>query len=182
MTSPPVVSGRGRDPFGWVKRRTDEHRRQHHCWAYPYHDGSVLGAIADDLGAQDVLEMGTALGYSACWWAAHSRHVDSIELDPVHVELARANLEYAGLADRVTVHPGDFRDVATTLDRRYDIAFFDGYDLPDWLIPRFRDLLRPDGTMVLTNLDLGGDHRAALQTAEGWHTDIRGDLAVMRRS
>jgi predicted O-methyltransferase YrrM len=79
-----VVRDRDRfDPFRWIRDATDAHRGEHHCWAYPYEDGTVLGAIIAELRPERVLELGAALGaalgYTACWWATGGALVDSRE-------------------------------------------------------------------------------------------------------
>ena len=65
--------------------------------------------------ARRIIELGTALGYTACWFAngAPDAHIDTIDFDPEHVRLARANIEAAGFSKRVTLHEGAFDDVLT---------------------------------------------------------------------
>jgi len=58
-------------------------------------------------GDEKVLDVGTGSGYQAAVLAELAREVHSIERIPELVEQARANLEVAGYADRVTVHLGD---------------------------------------------------------------------------
>ena len=55
----------GEDPFREIQAATDAHRSSHGCWAYPYDEGSRLGTIAAAIDARRVLELGTALGYTA---------------------------------------------------------------------------------------------------------------------
>jgi caffeoyl-CoA O-methyltransferase len=55
-------------------------------------------------GCRDVLELGTAVGYSAIWLARGcSGRVVTLETDHERAERARANLAEAGLAERVEV-------------------------------------------------------------------------------
>ena len=67
---------------------------------------------------EKVVEVGTLVGYSAIHMAralAADGHLWSIEFEPKHAEVARANLAAAGVADRVTVLVGAGRDVLPTL-------------------------------------------------------------------
>lgn len=178
------VHGRDRDdPYAWVREATDTHRRQHRCWAYPYADGTVLGAVGAAAEPARVLELGTALGYTSCWWATNGAHVDTIERDPVHVELARENAARAGLEALVSVHQGDFDTVLSALDGPFDLAFFDGYEPPADLLDQLAALLRTDGIVVTTNLDLGrGQTRSTLDSTPGWVTHFVADLALSVRA
>lgn len=171
------------DPYWWIREATDTHRNQHRCWAYPYADGSVLGAVAAALQPRHVLELGAALGYTACWWASGGAQVDTIEGDLVHVHLARENIEQAAAAGTVTVHEGDFADVMATLGGPYDLVFFDGYEPPETLLEQMSALLTPGGVLVTTNLDLGaGGFRSILASNPAWITRFVTDLAISVRA
>jgi predicted O-methyltransferase YrrM len=67
--------------FEHIQKATRAHRQAHGCHAYTYSDGAALTALAANAGAKRVLELGTALGYTACCLAAAgpSVFVDTIE-------------------------------------------------------------------------------------------------------
>jgi predicted O-methyltransferase YrrM len=71
--------------------------------------GKMLHLLARMTGARRILEIGTLGGYSAIWLAralpAGGRLI-TLEADPRHAEVARANLARAGLADVVEVRVG----------------------------------------------------------------------------
>ncbi|KAI9728607.1 MAG: hypothetical protein M1834_007635 [Cirrosporium novae-zelandiae] len=58
--------------------------------------------------AKHALEVGTLGGYSAVWLATQNPglRVSTIEYDAHHAEVARKNIEEAGVSDRVTVYVG----------------------------------------------------------------------------
>ena len=89
---------------------TDSHRARHGCGAYPYDNGPLLAAVAASADARRILELGTALGYTALSFASGvpDATVDTIERDPEHVTLARNNIAAAAMDHRITVHEGDF--------------------------------------------------------------------------
>ena len=178
-----AIDGRDHtDPYWWIREATDTHRNQHRCWAYPYADGTVLGAIAAVLAPGRVLELGSALGYTACWWASVGAQVDTIDSDPSHVHLARENVHQAAPAGTATVHEGDFDDVMPTLAGLYDLAFFDGYEPPIALLEQMTALLAAGGVLVTTNLDLGAGHfRSILTSNPAWTTRFVADLAISFR-
>jgi predicted O-methyltransferase YrrM len=146
------------DPFAHVRAATLAHRASHGCGAYPYSNGALLSTLAGAIDAKRVLELGTALGYTALSFAhgAPRAVIDAVERDGEHVRLARHNIAAAGMDGRVVVHEGDFRNVLPTLEAGYDLAFFDGPSpVPD-LHAELHRLLRPRGLLVTANLNHGG--------------------------
>ena len=95
-------------------------------------EGKLLYLIAKMSGAKRVLEIGTLGGYSATW-LARALPVDgkviTLELEQQHAEVARRNLERAGMADRVEVRVGRAVDTLhQMIDGReapFDLIFID---------------------------------------------------------
>ena len=174
------------DPFAQVRRATNQHRGRHGCSAYPYDNGPLLSAIAAAVQARRILELGTALGYTALSFAygASDSTVDTVERDPGHVVLARENIAAAGLDHRITVHEGDFVSVVGTLDAGYDLAFFDGGTPIPGLHNALRKLLRTGGTLITANLNHGGSADTvakALFDGKSWRSalvDEDGETAI----
>jgi predicted O-methyltransferase YrrM len=169
-----------RDPFAKIRAATNAHRRQHGCGAYPYDNGALLGALAASAGARRILELGTALGYTALWLArgAGEAVVDTVERDPEHVRLARKHVETLGFAGRIVVHEGEFGAVLRTLDPGYDVAFFDGFTPTPPLLSALRRLLRSRGVLISANLTHGGEadrYRDRLFDANEWLTALVDD-------
>jgi caffeoyl-CoA O-methyltransferase len=68
------------------------------------HVGRLLALLLRMNGCRDVLELGTATGYSAIWLARGSAGlVTTLDTDPARVRRARANIAEAGLGDRIEV-------------------------------------------------------------------------------
>ncbi|HEX3938631.1 MAG TPA: class I SAM-dependent methyltransferase [Xanthobacteraceae bacterium] len=174
------------DLFAKIRTATNTHRGKHGCNAYPYDNGPLLGALAGVANARRILELGTALGYTALSFAAGARDatVDTVERDPEHVVLARENIAAAGMDHRITVHEGDFAAVLPTLDPGYDVAFFDGGTPVSALHKTLRGLLRTGGTLITANLNHGGTAdavRKALFEGKSWRSaliDEDGETAI----
>jgi predicted O-methyltransferase YrrM len=163
------------DPFADIRAATVQHRAHHGCGAYPYGNGPLLGALAGAANARRILELGTALGYTALWFAhgAPEAVVDTIERDAEHVRLAREHAAARGLAGRIVVHSGDFASTLQRLDPGYDVAFFDGFTPTPAILAELRRLLRPRGLLISANLTHGGEavaYRDALLDADAWLT------------
>ncbi|MBX3162329.1 MAG: O-methyltransferase [Deltaproteobacteria bacterium] len=93
-------------------------------------EGRLVHLLLRMIGAKHVVEVGTLVGYSAIHMAralAPGGHLWTIEYEPRHAEVARANLAAAGLADRVTVLVGAGVDVLPTLVDKgpFDAVFID---------------------------------------------------------
>jgi len=174
------------DPFAKIRSATDAHRARHGCGAHPYDNGPLLAALAAAADARRILELGTALGYTALSFAlgAPDATVDTIERDPEHAQLARDNIAAAAMDHRITVHEGDFAAVLSTLDPGYDVAFFDGHTPAPALHKALRGLLRIGGTLITANLNHGGTAdavRKALFDGKSWRSalvDEDGETAI----
>jgi predicted O-methyltransferase YrrM len=174
------------DPFGEVRKATVDHRAEHGCGTYPYRHGPLLGVLAAAVQARRILELGTALGYTALSFAhgAPNSMVDTVERDPQHVQLAREKIAAAGFDHRITVHEGDFASLLPTLDAGYDVAFFDGHTPAPALHTALRDLLRTGGLLITANLNHGGTADAvakALFDGKSWRSaliDDDGETAI----
>lgn len=180
------MTGGATDPFAKIRIATNAHRAQHGCGAHPYDNGPLLAALAAAANARRILELGTALGYTAISFAsgAPDATVDTIERDPEHVRLARENIAGASLDHRITVLEGDFAAILPTLDPGYDVAFFDGHTPSPTLHKALRGLLRTGGTLITANLNHGGTAdavRKALFDGKSWRSalvDEDGETAI----
>ena len=71
--------------------------------------GKLLMVLAQAVCARAILEIGTLGGYSTIWLAralAPGGRVITLEANPMHAKIARANVAHAGLADRVDMRLG----------------------------------------------------------------------------
>ena len=94
---------------------------------------------------QSILEIGTSNGYSTIWLAHAMRarsngRLVSIERNPAKLEMARENLQRAGLLNSVTLLEGEASDTVKTLEGPFDCVFFDADRIS---APRQLDILMP---------------------------------------
>lgn len=128
-------------------------------------EGKLLHLLALLCNAGRILEIGTLAGYSTIWMARALRaggRLITIEANPAHAEVARQNLERAGLADAVSVRVGRALEVLPELVAEgqgpFDMIFIDADKAPyaEYLQWALR-LARP-GTLILAdNVVRGGD-------------------------
>jgi predicted O-methyltransferase YrrM len=88
--------------------------------------GRMLAALAGSLDAR-VLEVGTAIGYSALHMAEALRQgsIVTLERDPARIAQATDYLGRAGVADRVQIVEGDARETIPGLEGPFDLLFLD---------------------------------------------------------
>ncbi|MGV0836813.1 O-methyltransferase [Mycolicibacterium thermoresistibile] len=92
--------------------------------------GKLLTLLAQLAGARRALEIGTLAGYSTICLArgvGADGQVVTLEYEPRHAEVARANLERAGVANRVEVLVGAALDTLPALAEQepFDLVFID---------------------------------------------------------
>lgn len=90
--------------------------------------GRMLALFVRMSSARRVLEIGTLGGFSTVWMARalpDGGRLTTIEIDPHHAEVARRNLDAAGVADRVEVIVGAALSVLPGLEGPFDLVFID---------------------------------------------------------
>ncbi len=126
--------------------------------------GKLLHLLARIQGARRILEVGTLGGYSTIWLAralpAGGRLV-TLELDPKHAEVARANLARAGLALVVDVRVGRAADTLAELAAEkpepFDLIFVDAdkASTAEYFAWALR-LARPGSVIIVDNVVRSG--------------------------
>jgi predicted O-methyltransferase YrrM len=140
--------------------------------------GKLLHLFAKLVSAKKILEMGTLGGYSTIWLARAlppGGRVLSLEFNPKHAEVAKSNLQRAGLSDRVEIRVGAALDSLPIIQDQglgpFDFIFIDA-DKPnnpgylEWAIK----LSRPGTLIIVDNVVRDGavaDSSSADPTIEG---------------
>jgi hypothetical protein len=82
------------------------------------------------LNPKRILEIGTAIGFSALYMMENSSSdttIDTIENYPPRIEVATKNISNSSYGDRINLIKGDAMEILPTLDSKYDlIADIDG--------------------------------------------------------
>ena len=88
----------------------------------------VIEEIFEKEKPKRILEIGTAVGYSAiCFVRASSEEtiVDTIELDEERAKQAIQNIKLMGIEKNINVMVGNAVDILPTLNGPYDVVFID---------------------------------------------------------
>lgn len=124
----------------------------------PEGDGRILRVLAESIGAQQVVEVGTSIGYSGTWFclALHSTggKLTTYEIDAGRAAQARENFKRAGVDELVTLVEGDAHEKVLEFEGSIDLLFLDadkeGYvDYLEKLLPK----IRPGGLIVAHNMN-----------------------------
>lgn len=110
---------------------------------------------------EHILEVGTAVGYSALVMAANmpaDAHITTIEKYEKRIPIARENFKRAGMEKRITLLEGDAMEILKGLDGSYDFIFMDaakGQYLN--FFPEILRLLSVGGVLISDNVLQDGD-------------------------
>ncbi|MFI9637471.1 O-methyltransferase [Nocardia sp. NPDC051929] len=126
--------------------------------------GKFLHLLARTVGARRVLEIGTLGGYSTIWLAravGPKGRVVTLEFAARHAEVARANLDRAGVGDRVEIRVGAALDSLPVLTQEdpepFDLVFIDADKVnnANYVLWALR-LARPGSVIIVDNVVRGG--------------------------
>lgn len=89
---------------------------------------TVIGNILEKNKPAKILEIGTAVGYSAiCFskYLAENGRIDTIERDEERIKEAKINIKKMGLEEKIHIYEGDAVEILPTLNEKYDMVFID---------------------------------------------------------
>ena len=127
--------------------------------------GKLLHILALAIGAKRILEIGTLGGYSTIWLARalpSGGRLVTLEADPKHAQVARANFARAGLADTVELRLGPALETLPQLAEQaggpFDLVFIDADKANtaayfEWALK----LTRPGSLIITDNVVRGGE-------------------------
>ncbi len=145
--------------------------------------GKFLAVLVQMLQPLKVLELGLLGGYSTIWMARalpSGGRITSLEYEPRHAQVARRNLENAGLLDRVDIRIGAALDTLPTLASSgpFDLIFIDA-DKPnnpgylEWALKLSRS-----GTVIVVDNVVRDGH---ILEPENSDPDIKGTRAMFEK-
>ena len=116
----------------------------------------VVDKILTEIKPKRILEIGTAVGYSAICFSKYLQpggKIDTIERDAERVAEARINIEKVGIADKINIYEGDAVEILPTLNEKYDVVFIDAAKgkYPFFLKEALR-MIKPNGIILADNI------------------------------
>ena len=143
--------------------------RQYSCAYYTAPENSLEQAQADKkahIAAKLALSPGMRVLDIGCGWGGLALYlhektgadVTGVTLSEEQLKVARARAEAAGVAEHVRFELIDYRDVEGQFDRIVSVGMFEHVGPPQYrtFLSKCRDLLSPDGVMVLHTIGRAG--------------------------
>lgn len=88
----------------------------------------VVDEVLTKLKPKKILEIGTAVGYSAMCFSEYlieGGKIDTIERDEERILQAKENIKKVGVAEKINIYEGDAVEILPTLNEKYDMIFID---------------------------------------------------------
>ena len=116
----------------------------------------VIAKILIEKRPERILEIGTAVGYSAICFSEYLKEdgrIDTIEKDEQREAEARENIKKVGVENKIKLYEGDAVEILPTLDEKYDVVFIDAAKgkYPFFLEQALR-MLKDDGIILADNI------------------------------
>ena len=116
----------------------------------------VMERYLKEINPRRILEIGTAVGYSAmCFteFLGENGKIDTIEREADRVKEARENIKKVGVAEKINIYEGDAVEILPTLNDKYDAVFIDAAKgkYPFFLKEALR-LINPNGIIFADNI------------------------------
>ena len=116
----------------------------------------VMAKVLKDVNPRNILEIGTAVGYSAIRFSeylADDGIIDTIERDEERIKEAKINIKDLNLGEKINIISGDAVEILPTLNKKYDVVFIDAAKgkYPFFLNEAIR-LLSTKGIIIADNI------------------------------
>ena len=116
----------------------------------------VIAKTLNEIKPKRILEIGTAVGYSAMCFSkflAKDGMIDTIERDTDRVKEAKENIKKVGVEELINIYEGDAVEILPILKNKYDIVFIDAAKgkYPFFLKESMR-MIKEDGIIFADNI------------------------------
>ena len=116
----------------------------------------VVDRILKEVQPRRILEIGTAVGYSAMCFSEYLQgdgKIDPIERDEERIAEAKVNIKNVGVEDKINIYEGDAVEILPTLNEKYDVVFIDAAKgkYPFFLKEALR-MIKPTGVILADNI------------------------------
>ena len=88
----------------------------------------VIDKYLKELKPLKILEIGTAVGYSAMCFSEYLEtggRIDTIERDEERIKEAKINIKNVEVEDKIKIYEGDAVEILPILNEKYDVVFID---------------------------------------------------------
>ena len=144
----------------------------------PHETVAYFRFLMETIQPKNILEIGTAIGFSALLMAEHSPNskITTIDRNPEMIGFAKENFARFDSRKQITLLEGDAVDVLSTLTESYDFVFMDSAKSKYIIfLPEILKRLEVGGVVVLDDIFQGGDvAKDIMEVRRGQRTIYRG--------
>lgn len=115
-------------PHTGIIKELEHYAKEHNTPIITPDVAGLLSVLIKSVNAKKILEVGTAIGYSAilmCSSAGDGASITTIEKYEENAELAKENIRRAGMEQSIKVLVGDANEVLEQVEGTYDMIFVD---------------------------------------------------------
>ncbi|MCI8832884.1 MAG: O-methyltransferase [Clostridia bacterium] len=117
---------------------------------------NVIEETLKDKKVNNLLEIGTAVGYSAICFSeflSENGKIDTIERDTERVKKAKINIKRAEVEGKINILEGDAVEILPTLNNKYDVVFIDAAKGKyTFFLNEALRLIKPNGIIFADNI------------------------------
>ncbi|WP_075876263.1 O-methyltransferase [Merdibacter massiliensis] len=138
-------------------QKMEAYAKEHHVPIMEKDGIEFLLRFIDEQNCKNILEIGSAIGYSAIRMAmlADDIHVDTIERDEERYHLAKQNIQEAKLENQINIQLADALEASVS--GRYDLIFIDAAKAQYIrFFERYEPYLQTGGYILSDNLGFHG--------------------------
>lgn len=144
----------------------------------PHETVAYFRFLLETLQPEKILEIGTAIGFSALLMAEHAPHaqITTIDRNPEMIALAKANFTKFDKRKQITLLEGDAMDLLPGLKDRFDFVFMDSAKSKYVVfLPEVLRCLASGGLIIIDDVFQGGDVAKEIgEVRRGQRTIYRG--------
>lgn len=159
-------------------KELEDFARKENIPIIPHETVAYFRFLMETMQPKNILEIGTAIGFSALLMAQHSPEskITTIDRNPEMIGFAKANFAKFDSRQQITLLEGDAVDVLSTLTESYDFVFMDSAKSKYIIfLPEILNHLEVGGVVVLDDIFQGGDvAKDIMEVRRGQRTIYRG--------
>ena len=144
----------------------------------PHETVAYFRFLMETIQPKNILEIGTAIGFSALLMAQHAPNakIKTIDRNPEMISFAKENFAKFDSRKQITLLEGDAVDILSTLTGTYDFVFMDSAKSKYIVfLPEILKHLEVGGVVVLDDVFQGGDiAKDIMEVRRGQRTIYRG--------
>ena len=158
-------------------KELEDFARKENIPIIPHETVAYFRFLMETMQPKNILEIGTAIGFSALLMAEHApqAQITTIDRNPEMIELAKANFAKYDSRQQIALLEGDAVDLLETLEDSYDLVFMDSAKSKYVVfLPQVLKRLNPGGLVLIDDVFQGGD------VAKPFEDIKRGQRAIYR--